>query len=137
MSAAPRWYVDTSAFVKLVVVEPGSTEMTALASGASFVASDLLRTESRRAVGDDDAALARIDALLLAVDLVAISGQICDAAGRLRIVGLRSLDALHLATAISIRDHIEGMVVYDLRLAEAAAAVGLVTISPGATAPSR
>jgi predicted nucleic acid-binding protein len=43
---------------------------------------------------------------------------------------LRTLDAIHLATAKSLMPHVAGMVVYDRRLAEAAGAAGLHVWAP-------
>ncbi|MBK5250721.1 MAG: VapC toxin family PIN domain ribonuclease, partial [Actinomycetales bacterium] len=43
---------------------------------------------------------------------------------------LRSLDAVHLAAALSLGDDLEGIVTYDDRLAEAAQANGVPVASP-------
>lgn len=45
-------------------------------------------------------------------------------------VTLRSLDALHLATALEIRDELDGLVTYDDRMAAAAEALGLAVLAP-------
>ena len=45
-------------------------------------------------------------------------------------VTLRSLDALHLATALEIGDDLDGLVTYDARLSAAAATVGLAVLAP-------
>jgi predicted nucleic acid-binding protein len=45
-------------------------------------------------------------------------------------VTLRSLDALHLATALEIGDELDGLVTYDARLSAAAATVGLAVLAP-------
>lgn len=62
--------------------------------------------------------------------LIEPSPSILDRAGQLRPASLRALDAIHLATAISL-DLLElEFIAYDERLAEAAAAHGLRTSRP-------
>ena len=51
-------------------------------------------------------------------------------AGRLQPWNLRSLDAIHLATAMEIGDDLEGIVVYDERLASASRAVSIAVVAP-------
>lgn len=64
------------------------------------------------------------------VDLISISDEVIDWAAVLD-AGLRSLDAIHLATALHIRGTLTGMVVYGRRLFGAAARFGLDPVSPG------
>ena len=45
-------------------------------------------------------------------------------------VTLRSLDALHLATALELREELDGFVTYDGRMAAAAETLGLSTLAP-------
>ncbi|MFC8190233.1 type II toxin-antitoxin system VapC family toxin [Cellulomonas sp. NPDC057328] len=126
-------YLDTSALVKLVVEAP---ETTALRTwwrehGTTPVACDLVRTELMRAVrrATPDAAV-QAHAVLDALVLMQLTTRVCDAAGRLEPTTLRSLDAIHLAAALDLGDDLEGMVTYDDRLAEAAAAYGITVIAP-------
>jgi len=126
-------YLDGSAFVKLVVEETESAAVRSLlASRASRrVSSVLLRTESLRAVrhlGPD--ALATVRDGLRRVDLIAIDDRILDSAGTLEPRVLRTLDAIHLATAIAVGDDLEAIVTYDERMVEAARLVGLATATP-------
>jgi hypothetical protein len=126
-------YLDSSAFVKLVVAEGETTAMRAFLAGraARRVSSALLRTESLRAVrhlGPD--ALAMVREGLRRIDLIAIDDRILDAAGTLEPQVLRTLDAVHLATAMAIGDDLEVIVTYDERMIEAARLVGLPTASP-------
>ena len=126
-------YLDSSAFVKLVVAEGETTAMRAVLAGraARRVSSALLRTESLRAVrhlGPD--ALAMVREGLRRIDLIAIDDRILDAAGTLEPQVLRTLDAVHLATAMAIGDDLEVIVTYDERMIEAARLVGLPTASP-------
>lgn len=69
------------------------------------------------------------DALLATCLLVDVGTAILERAADLASARLRSLDAIHLATALDVEP--DEMIVYDERLAEAAEAVGLRTLSPG------
>lgn len=126
-------YLDSSAFVKLVIEETESAAVRSLlASRASRrVSSALLRTESLRAVrhlGPDALTIAREG--LRRVDLIAIDDRILDSAGTLEPRVLRTLDAIHLATAIAVGDDLEAIVTYDERMVEAARLMGLSTATP-------
>ena len=126
-------YLDSSAFVKLVVEETESAALRAyLAShGARRVSSALLRTESLRAVrhlGPD--ALATVREGLRRVDLIGIDDRILDAAGTLEPRVLRTLDAVHLATAIAVGDDLDAIVTYDERMLDAASLLGLRATTP-------
>ena len=92
----------------------------------------MLRAEALRAVrhgGPDVLALTR--SALRAVDLIAVTDGILDAAGTLESRVLRTLDAIHLATAIALGDDLEVLVTYDTRMAEGARLLGLEAASPG------
>ena len=127
------WYIDTSAVVKLITVEPETRAMHEWVATTSpeLVASDLLRTELLRAaarIGMAD--LLPIAEALDAIDFLPATAGVFDAAGRLEPVGLRSLDAIHLATALDLDEDCDGIVAYDDRLLRAAAAHGLTSLSP-------
>ncbi len=127
------FYIDTSALVKLVV---GEAETVALRSwlqesDRDLVACDLARTElmrSVRRVVPDRALQAR--SVLDAVTLVDVTAAVFEVAGRLDPVGMRSLDAVHLAAALDLGDDLEGIVTYDDRLADAASANGVPVVAP-------
>ena len=126
-------YLDSSAFVKLVVEEPETAALRRfLADRAGRrVSSVLLRTESLRAVrhlGAD--ALATVREGLRRVDLVAIDDRILEAAGTLEPRVLRTLDAIHLATSLAVGDDLDTIVTYDDRMVEAARFLGLSTATP-------
>ena len=126
-------YLDSSAFVKLAVEEAESRAMRAFLAEheARRVSSALLRVESLRAVrflGPE--ALAMTREALRRVDLIGIDDRILDAAGILEPQVLRTLDAIHLATALAVGDDLEAIVTYDERMAEAARLVGLSTATP-------
>ena len=127
-------YLDTSAFVKLI---RGERETSALQtflrerSDAPLVASALLVVETRRAVlrqaGGD---LARADLLLTRIDQVDITRAVLEAASRLPDPTLRSLDAIHLATALQLGRDLDALVTYDSRLAAAAGRQGVPAVTP-------
>jgi predicted nucleic acid-binding protein len=127
------FYVDTSALVKLVVAEAETTALRSwLTDGdRDLVSCDLVRTELMRAVRrivPDRALQAR--AVLDSVTLVEVASSVFEEAGRLDPSVLRSLDAIHLASALDLGDDLEGLVTYDDRLAEAAEANGVAAFSP-------
>lgn len=75
--------------------------------------------------------LPRVDLLLSQLTLVAIGDAVVESASRLPARMLRSLDAIHLATALLLGAELEEFVTYDTRLADAATAHGVHTVSPG------
>ena len=74
--------------------------------------------------------LATVREALRRIDLVAIDDRILDAAGTLEPRVLRTLDAIHLSTALAIGDDLETVVTYDERMAEGARLLGLATTGP-------
>jgi predicted nucleic acid-binding protein len=125
-------YLDASAFVKLIRAEPESAALrTWLASHRERTSSALLRTEVLRAVRLRDATdLARARQLLDAIILVPIDDAVLDAAGLLDPAALRTLDAVHIATARYLGSDVEALVTYDRRMVEAAGRLGLPVSSP-------
>lgn len=125
-------YVDTSAALKLVWSERESAAVTALLNiRTDLVSSALLAVEARRgAIRNDVRALPRIDLMLSQFTLLAISEAIIESASRLPDPMLPSLDAIHLATALLVREDIDALVSYDDRLLASAAAHGISTASP-------
>jgi predicted nucleic acid-binding protein len=92
-----------------------------------------VRTEVRRAlarVGGTARQRGTAEKLLDAVITIAITDDLLDAAGRLPDPGLRSLDAIHLATALRLGTGLTSFVTYDRRLLTAAEQAGLVTAAP-------
>lgn len=127
-------YIDTSALLKLVWTEPQTAALKAYLKGspdARFVSSALLAVEARRgALRNDPRGLPRVDLLLGDVVQVAVSDAVVEQAGRLPDPLLRSLDAIHLATAMLVRDDVDVLLTYDHRLATAAQAEGVPTATP-------
>ena len=126
-------YLDSSAFVKLAIEEPETTALRGFLAGRGRrrVSSALLRTEALRAVRHLGAeALATVREGLRRIDLVGIDDRILDAAGTLEPRVLRTLDAIHVATAMALGDDLEAVVTYDERMVEAAKLLGLSTATP-------
>lgn len=125
---------DSSALVKLVVQEPESAALEAWLSDrapVSATASDLVRVEVVRAVArTDSTGVAVARSLLAGVDLVPITQDLLETAADLGPPSLRSLDAVHLATVLSLESALEAFVVYDDRLARAATEAGLPVVAP-------
>ena len=126
-------YLDASAIVKLVVPEPESAVLRSeLARDAVWVSSALARVELLRALRRTGAApnsFRFAEELLDRMALVAVDQPILNAAAAVEPAGLRSLDALHLATVLSLVG-VDAFVGYDERLNAAAAAAGLPVLSP-------
>ena len=125
-------YLDSSAIVKLVVEESQSTALRRyLRRRRPLVSSALARVEVVRALLlEGDAAVARGHAVLARIDLIRVNDSVLNAAGVLLPADLRSLDAIHLATAGELGRDLEYVVTYDGRMAEAARWMGMKTASP-------
>jgi len=127
-------YLDSSAFVKLIVSEPESRALRSYLAQrrTRHVSSSMLRAEALRAVrhGGPDA-LAQTRSALKRIDLVALTDGILDAAGTLEPRIVRTIAAIHLATALALGDDLEAVVTYDTRMAEGARLLGLETTAPG------
>ncbi|MCP2253795.1 putative nucleic acid-binding protein, contains PIN domain [Prauserella aidingensis] len=127
-------YLDTSAFLKLVWAEaetPALRRMVGERSDEHVVSSALLSVETRRAaIRQGGGALPRADLALEKVGLIEMSRAVAEAAGRLPDPQLRSLDAIHLATALLLEGDLGTFVTYDKRLGMAAESMGLPVASP-------
>ena len=125
-------YLDSSAIVKLAVREPESLALRRyLRRRSPLVSSTLARTEVLRALlPAGDVAIARGRAVLQRIDLVRVNDRILNAAGVLRPPHLRSLDAIHLATAQELRDDLTALVTYDDRMVTAAKHLGYRIVQP-------
>jgi uncharacterized protein len=126
-------YLDTSAALKLVVAEPetGALELwLAEHAGIPRVSSRLLRIEMLRAVTRAvPHQMSRANLVLSAIALLSMD----DVAPAAEVTGdktLRSLDAIHLATAHEIRTDLSAFVCYDKRLRDSAHALGLPIEAP-------
>ena len=125
-------YLDASALVKLVVLEPESRALrTYLRREPERISCGLARTEVLRAVRPaGPIAIAAARRVLRSIDLIRLDDTLLDAAGMLEPIGLRSLDAVHLAAVQLVAPALHAVVTYDRRMAEAAAALGFPTAAP-------
>ena len=125
-------YLDSSALVKLAVEEPESGALRQyLRRRRPMVSSALARTEVLRALLlEGDETLARGRAVLATVELIRINDRILNAAALLRPAEIRSLDAIHLATAQGLATDLARVVTYDERMLDAAKQLGIRTAAP-------
>lgn len=131
-------YADSSALVKLVYEEKESAALTSwLTRGtregetvhvvsSSLVFVEVMRAARKRGVNAPERARTTLQTL----SLVSLNRTILQQAATVSPMGLRSLDAIHLATALSIERRIDYIVTYDIRLHRAAEEYGLPVIAP-------
>jgi predicted nucleic acid-binding protein len=127
-------YLDTSATVKLVAAEEESAALinwlndhpdeNLVTSAIGHI--ELIRAAAR--TGPDAVALARN--IASTIDTLVLTDTIASAAATIPPAELRTLDAIHLATAYIHRRSLNALCAYDRRLLEAAESLGLPTISP-------
>ena len=126
-------YLDSSAIVKLVVHEPETGDLVlAVQADPEIVASGLAWTEVMIAVRRAGRSTARAERVLDGVAFIPIDDAILHEAAALGPKDLRTLDAIHVATALSLRPDVETMITYDVRQALVASALGIVVAMPGA-----
>jgi hypothetical protein len=136
----PLFYLDSSALVKLVREEPESTELRRFLGDADLISSELVLTEVpraiRRAVGSDpelgaDRLMAQAEAVLDVLALLPLDRGLLAAAGAIDEPALRTLDAIHLASAVDVTP-VDAFVSYDSRQRGVVDLAGLRTAAPGA-----
>ncbi len=149
-----RVYVDSSALLKRVFAEPDSPAAVSMLrerfdAGATLAASSLawvevsrvvlsqilgasVSTGERRSVDDETALASRAEALIeIALSGLVekpISSEVIALARRLRPPVLRSLDAIHLASALLL--DVDRIMTYDQRLAVVAGYHGIQVETP-------
>jgi predicted nucleic acid-binding protein len=128
----PATYLDSSALVKLAIEEPESGALRGhLRRRKVLVSSALSRTEVLRALLlEGDEGVERGRAVLARVELIRVNDRVLNAAGLLQPPDVRSLDAIHLATAHELGSDLGQVISYDERMVEAAKRLGLKTASP-------
>ncbi|MEO5894154.1 MAG: type II toxin-antitoxin system VapC family toxin [Vicinamibacterales bacterium] len=126
-------YIDSSALLKLVAREEETPALEAdLAQREGLITSALAALECRRAArrASTKQVLSTVEQILEAVYLIEITPAILDDASAFEPPILRSLDAIHLATALSVDDPELELITYDGRMADAARACGLRVVQP-------
>lgn len=127
-------YCDTSALAKLVLAEQGSVDFARFVEETSgqLVSSEFGEIELLRAANriDDQAVNSALEVLGQTV-LLPLTTSMRLRASFVSPAQLRSLDAIHLATAMEIITDLECLVTYNARLADAASVAGIRVVSPG------
>jgi uncharacterized protein len=128
-------YLDSSALVKLVLPEEESEALLeSLSAWPVRVTSELARVEvvraARRATAQP-AAEKRAEEVMAGLYLLKIDSDILSGAARLEPRSVRSLDAIHLSSALSLGVDLGAIVIYDGNMAAAAARHGLEVLAPG------
>jgi uncharacterized protein len=126
-------YIDASALVKLFKAEQETEAFrAALSDWPVQVASELIRVEAvctaRRLGGED--VLQRANAALERINLIPLTPEIIEHATDEHTPALRAMDAIHLATALTMREDLGAVFVYDTDLHAAACANQLNPLAP-------
>ena len=127
-------YLDASALVKLVAPEEETDALAAfLAQHRSQATSVIGLVEVRRAATRrPGVARERVEDVLGRISAIGLDRTTVAAAGSTGPAALRTLDAIHLASAAALGDDLEAFVTYDRRLADAARVLGMPDVAPGA-----
>jgi len=132
MSAVRVTYLDASALIKLAIHEPESDGLRRYVSRRRpLLSSALSRTEVIRALLPlGSPATRRGYDVLRRIDLVRVNDRILDAAATMEPMDLRSLDAIHLSTALQLGPALARIVTYDRRMIDASSLLDLAVASP-------
>ena len=127
-------YLDASALVKLVAPEEETDALAAfLAQHRSQATSVIGLVEVRRAAARrPGVARERVEDVLGRISAIALDRTAIAAAGSIGPPALRTVDAIHLASAAALGDDLEAFVTYDRRLAAAARVLSMPDVAPGA-----
>jgi uncharacterized protein len=128
------YYLESSAAIKLFRDEPETRALTKwirnLKPSEFLISSDIMRVELLGNLGSKPALLAQAQVLLREVTLVQVRKAVLDQAVLSMGLGLRTLDAIHHATAVRMSPDLAGVICYDKRLGTALQNFGLRLISP-------
>ncbi|MFJ6214658.1 type II toxin-antitoxin system VapC family toxin [Streptomyces sp. NPDC092296] len=129
-------YLDSCALLKLLVREEETAALlTYLSAHGSegHATSALSQAEVARAlvrVGADRELLDAAEDLLDRVLRIRVTDTVLRAAGRFPMRHLRTLDAIHLASAAHLEHALTAFITYDKRLGSAAVECGLPVVAP-------
>ena len=128
-------YLDASAIVKLVVRETESAALAKHLEHSTLLTSEISEVEVPRVAllrGGGEAGWRRAHEVLDRFVLVPLDERLRRDASRLGPVDVRSLDAIHVASCLRVRDRVRAAVAYDRRLVAALAAHGIAVEAPTA-----
>ncbi len=126
-----RSYLDTSAIVKLVLEEPETPAMAQWFVEATYaVTSQVGVVETRRAAGRRPHDAEHRERVLRDLEVLEFTPAVAAAAAAVQPSSIRTLDAIHLASALAIAPDLDAFITYDDRLAEAARSLGLPVVRP-------
>lgn len=127
------FYADASALVKLIRLEPESAALRNFVADIDIVSSDVVIVELTRTVrrhfADPTEMLRLVSRLIDPIALRPLDRKVIAMASEIDVPGLRSLDAIHVATSLTLGDA-DGFVTYDERQAAAARLCGLEVFAP-------
>jgi predicted nucleic acid-binding protein len=126
------WYIDSSAILKLIKPEKESAALIKKLPN-TLIASRISRVEVTRTIirYEPDLLDSTYD-VLADIQMVPVEDSIITIAENLpQFINLRSLDSLHIASALAIKNVLKGIITYDKEMAIAANALGFKTLSPG------
>jgi uncharacterized protein len=117
--------------VKLAVEEPQSEALLRMLAGRGPYATSVVgEIETARVCRRAGVPPAQVDAVRAGLVIVPLTDEVRRLAEAADPPMLRTLDAVHLASALVLQADLEALVTYDLRLAAAATAVGVPTLAP-------
>jgi predicted nucleic acid-binding protein len=117
--------------VKLVVEESESSALIgALQGRRPYLTSVVGEIEIVRACRRANVPPGQVDQLQEGLVILALDDEVGRLAAEIGQPTLRTIDAVHLATALSLRDDLDEFVTYDVRLAAAAQDAGLAVVAP-------
>jgi uncharacterized protein len=125
-------YLDSSALLKLIVDEPESDALEDYLQGdGAWVSSSVALVEMVRGTRRHRAVpVGEASSLVSRLELIAVDDVILRAAAELDPPALRSLDAIHIATALALGDELDALVTYDRRMQDAADSHGVEFAAP-------
>jgi predicted nucleic acid-binding protein len=126
------WYIDSSAIIKLIKPEKESAALIKKLPSA-LIASRISRVEVARTIirYEPDLLDATYD-VLADIQMIPVEDAIVTIAENLpQFIELRSLDSLHMASALAIKNVLKGIITYDKEMVIAAESLGFKTLSPG------
>ena len=126
------WYLDSSAILKTIFDEQERPDLLRFLNSQS-TSSRLSKIEVRRTVAQlVPTKTAEVNLELDKINFLPISNPILMAAENFSSeITLRTLDAIHIATVMSLEGSIEGLITYDRQMIANAKLLGIKVISPG------